>query len=43
LLEAALARAHEVGDPPSSVRAAAAASLVLWLAVATLGRLIAYF
>jgi len=43
LLEAGLARAHEVGDLPSGVRAAAAASLLLWLAVAAFGRLIAYF
>jgi hypothetical protein len=43
MLEVALARAHAVGDLPSGVRAAAAASLVLWLAVAALGRLIAYF
>lgn len=42
LLETALARRPAAATPPG-VRLAAAASIVLWLGVATLGRLIAYF
>jgi hypothetical protein len=42
-LEAALARPPPVAKPPAMLRLAALASLVLWLAVAALGRLIAYF
>lgn len=42
-LESALARTSPVAAPPAAVRLAAITSLALWLAVATLGRLIAYF
>jgi hypothetical protein len=42
-LEAALARTLPVAAPSAAVRLAAVTSLALWLAVAALGRLIAYF
>jgi hypothetical protein len=42
-LEAALGRTSAVAAPPVAVRLAALASLALWLGVAALGRLIAYF
>jgi heme A synthase len=42
-LEAALGRPSPVAAPSASVRLAAVTSLALWLAVAALGRLIAYF
>jgi hypothetical protein len=42
-LEAALGRTSPVAAPPAAVRLSAITSLALWLAVAALGRLIAYF
>ena len=42
-LEVALGHTLPVAAPPLAVRLAAVASLALWLAVAALGRLIAYF
>jgi hypothetical protein len=42
-LEAALGQTSPVAAPPAAVRLSAIASLALWLAVAALGRLIAYF
>jgi hypothetical protein len=42
-LHSALARAAPAAAVPGAVRLTALASLVLWLAVASLGRLIAYF
>jgi hypothetical protein len=42
-LEAALGRTSAVTAPPAAVRLAAVTSLALWLGVAALGRLIAYF
>jgi hypothetical protein len=42
-LEAVLARPSPLVAPPAMLRIAALASLVLWLGVAALGRLIAYY